>query len=80
MLWIMTTGRLKVTKWLRDFHKDRSGAGSVDNVMWIAVGALILVVVVSLVAVFWESIKNAVDSILGPGGGDPGDKQIKDFG
>lgn len=80
MLWIMTTGRLKVTKWLRDFHKDRSGAGSVDNVMWIAVGALILVVVVSLVAVFWEVIKTAIGDIIGPGGGDPGGKKIKDFG
>ncbi|MDP1560876.1 MAG: hypothetical protein Q8M16_05725 [Pirellulaceae bacterium] len=80
MLWILTTGRLKVSKWLRDLHKDRSAAAAVDNVMWIAVGALILVAVVSLVAVFWESIKNAADSILGSGGGDKGGKDIKPFG
>ena len=48
---------------IRHFNRNESGATDVSNVMWIAVGVLILVAVVSLVAVFWDSLVGKVNEI-----------------
>jgi hypothetical protein len=51
-------------KQLKRLDEDESGRG-VDDVMWIAVGVLILVGVVALVAIFWTEIQEGVGKILG---------------
>ena len=59
--------------WCRDkasrFHRDEKGDVNVGNVMWIAVGVLILVAVVSLVMYFWDVIVPAAEDITGEDSG-----------
>lgn len=54
---------LMIKNRIRQFNRNESGATDVSNVMWIAVGVLILVAVVSLVAVFWDSLVGKVNEI-----------------
>jgi hypothetical protein len=53
---------------LRRLNQDERGDG-VQNVMWIAVGVLILVAVVAVVGIFFKQIKEAVMALFGPDGG-----------
>ena len=53
----------------RQFNRNQSGATDVSNVMWIAVGVLILVSVISLVTYFLDYISGqASDIVPGEGG------------
>ncbi len=75
---------LPATVWLkhkvRKLNRDQRGQG-VENIMWIALGVLILVAVVGVVAYFMGFIGDQANDVLPGGGGDSGElEKAKNFG